>query len=101
MSVLRALAARRSPFIAQRAAFHQSIARPAGKETKLHTEGREDEIEQEKNQSLKEQKQGKANWKDSLASDSESIVKADRGEIEASEETIKKLQEESDKLLKK
>ena len=37
-------------------------------------EGRKQEIEREKQQQLKEQKEGRNEWKDSLASESESIV---------------------------
>ncbi|KAF2869963.1 hypothetical protein BDV95DRAFT_497194 [Massariosphaeria phaeospora] len=102
MSVFRSFVARRSPLVSygvvQRAGFHQSIAFTAGKETKLHTEGRADEVEAEKAKSLKEQKEGKGNWKEELASDSESIVKADRAEHGSTEETIKKLQEEGKKM---
>jgi len=101
MSALRTLAARRtftSIHIAQRAGIHSSIARRAGKESALGHEGRAEEIEKEKKDSLEKQKSGKGHWKDGLASDSESIIKADRGEVEASEETIKKLQEETKKV---
>ncbi|KAF2472032.1 uncharacterized protein BDR25DRAFT_302835 [Lindgomyces ingoldianus] len=87
--------------IAQRAAIHQTVAtRYAGKETALGHEGRKDEIEREKDDLLKKHKEGKGHWKEQLASDSESIVKADRGEVEASKETIKELQEEGAKLAK-
>ncbi|ORY13481.1 hypothetical protein BCR34DRAFT_263784 [Clohesyomyces aquaticus] len=99
MSTLRMLVAKRSPFagarIAQRAAYHGTAVRYAGKESALGQEGRHDEIEAEKQDSLSKQKAGKGHWKGELASDSESIVKADRGEVEASEETIKKLQDEA------
>ncbi|KAF2706760.1 hypothetical protein K504DRAFT_66081 [Pleomassaria siparia CBS 279.74] len=102
MPAFRSLAACRNPatsfHITQRAGIHSSIARFAGKESALGQEGREHEIQQEKEDSLKKQKEGKGQWKDGLASDSESIVKADRGEIEASHETIKKLQEETKKV---
>ncbi|KAH6615045.1 hypothetical protein C7974DRAFT_379928 [Boeremia exigua] len=98
--------ARRAPFVSaghvQRAAFSQSIARSAGKESKLHTEGRADEAEQLKQQQLKNQKEGKGKWEEGLASDSESIVKADRSETGASaKDNIKKLQEETAKVSSK
>lgn len=78
-----------------------SNARQAAKEDALHEEGRDQEVEYHKEDLLKKQKEGKGHWKDELASNSESIVKAERGEIEASEETIKKLQKDSEELLKK
>lgn len=102
MYAFRSVAARRSPIASyrfvQRAGLHQTIARPAGKETHLHHEGRADEVESEKQDLLKKQKEGKGHWKEGLASDSESIIKADRGEVEASDETIKKLQDETKKV---
>lgn len=110
MSTFRVLAARRAPLVSygivQRAGFHASIARPAGKESKLRKpthliafsrredikkikkenrvvanlletdhEGRADEVESEKQDSLNKQKEGKGQWKEDLASDSESIVR--------------------------
>lgn len=41
---------------------------------------------------------GQGEWKEELASSSESIVKAEKGEVKANEKTIKKLQEESVRL---
>ena len=38
-------------------------------------EGRAEEIQAEKEDSLKKHKEGKGHWKDELASDSESIVR--------------------------
>ncbi|KAF1953301.1 hypothetical protein CC80DRAFT_144905 [Byssothecium circinans] len=102
MAAFRALVTRRAPRvsygIAQRAGFHSSVVRAAGKESTLHHEGRADEVEEKKQDLLKKQKEGKGHWEEGLASDSESIVKADRGEAESSEETIKKLQEEATKI---
>lgn len=40
----------------------------------LDQEGRAEEAEREKQEQLKEQREGKGHWKDELASDSESIV---------------------------
>ncbi|PSN73083.1 hypothetical protein BS50DRAFT_629159 [Corynespora cassiicola Philippines] len=105
MYAFRSLAIRRTPIfshqVAQRAGLHQSIPRCAGKESALHHEGRAEEVESEKQDLLRKQKDGKGHWKEELASDSESVVKADRGEVEASEETIKKLQKEAEKAAKK
>ncbi|KAJ4404894.1 hypothetical protein N0V91_005630 [Didymella pomorum] len=105
MNSVRSIVARRAPFVSvgtvQRAAFSQSIARCVGKETKLHTEGRADEAEELKQKQLKNQKEGKGKWEEGLASDSESIVKADRSETNTSAaDNIKKLQEETAKVAK-
>ncbi|CAI6254606.1 unnamed protein product [Periconia digitata] len=97
MSAFRTLAARRAPFV-QRAAFHNSIVRASGKETKLHTEGRANEVEDIKQSQLKKQQEGKGHWEEGLASDSESIVKADRNEAKNTDEHIKKLQKEGEKV---
>ncbi|KAF2842137.1 hypothetical protein M501DRAFT_998389 [Patellaria atrata CBS 101060] len=94
--------ARRTPItFFQRAGLRTTAIRFAGKESALHHEGRAEEVEKEKHDQLRKQKEGKGEWKSSLASDSESIIKADRGEVDASEDTIKKLQEESAKVSKK
>ncbi|KAL5120214.1 hypothetical protein ACEQ8H_001771 [Pleosporales sp. CAS-2024a] len=100
MSSIRALAARGTPLVfTQRAAFSQSIARCAGKESALHDEGRSEEIEKKKHENLKAQKQGKNTWEEGLASDSESAVKADRNESgKSTQEQIKQLQEEAKKV---
>jgi len=73
----------------------------AVKEDALHKDDRSSEIEHHKQDQLSKQKQGKGHWKDELASNSESIIKAERGEVEASDETIKKLQKETEQLAKK
>ncbi|KAF2131715.1 hypothetical protein P153DRAFT_365286 [Dothidotthia symphoricarpi CBS 119687] len=106
MSAIRSLATRRAPFvsygIAQRAAFHQSTTRSAGKESTLHSEGRSDEVHELKQDQLKKQKDGKGHWEEGLASDSESIVKADRNDTNmSSDQHIKKLQEETAKVASK
>ncbi|CAA9958291.1 hypothetical protein P3342_003140 [Pyrenophora teres f. teres] len=100
MSAIRAFATRRAPFVfAQRAAFSQSIARPVGKESALHNEGRAEEVEKKKQEHLSKQKEGKGQWEEQLASDSESAVKADRSETgQDTKEQIKKLQEEAKKV---
>ncbi|KNG51297.1 mitochondrial carrier protein pet8 protein [Stemphylium lycopersici] len=100
MSAIRAFATRRAPFaFVQRAAFSQSIVRPAGKESALHSEGRAHEVEEKKQEQLNKQKQGQANWEEQLASDSESAVKADRSETgKDTQQQIKELQDESKKV---
>ncbi len=40
-------------------------------------------------------KTGKGEWKEELATESESMIKAERSEIETNDETIRKLQEET------
>jgi len=53
------------------------------------------EIESAKQDLLSKTKMGKGQWKEELATQSESVVKAERSEIEMNEETIRKLQEVS------
>ncbi|KAF2279476.1 uncharacterized protein EI97DRAFT_371523 [Westerdykella ornata] len=100
MSALRTIAARRTPFLTQRAALHRSSALWAGKETRLNTDVSGQDLENKKEEHLDKQKKGEGHWTEELASDSESIVKADRGEIDASEDTMKKLQDETKKAQK-
>ncbi|TIA34882.1 hypothetical protein D6C78_06536 [Aureobasidium pullulans] len=61
-------------------------------------EGRAEEVERVKNEQIQKQKEGKGHWHEEIASDSESIVKADRGDISADADTIKQLQKETEKL---
>ncbi|KAF2428902.1 hypothetical protein EJ08DRAFT_650874 [Tothia fuscella] len=86
---------------ANRATISSTAQRRAGQEDALHKEGRKEEIEHHKQDQLKKQEQGQGHWKDELASNSESIIKAERGEVEASQSTIEKLQKETNELLKK
>jgi len=76
-----------------------TVPRWSLKEDNLAKENRSEEIEHHKQDLLNKHKEGKGHWKDELASNSESVIKAERGEIEASDDTIKKLQKESEKLL--
>ncbi|QIW99091.1 hypothetical protein AMS68_004609 [Peltaster fructicola] len=89
-------AARRAPrFVQQTVATRSFVASRqlrVSKETDLHHEGRQAEIERE------HQKKNDGQWNDSLASDSESIAKADRGELQGGEKTISQLQDETAKL---
>ncbi|KAI5362904.1 hypothetical protein Slin15195_G102850 [Septoria linicola] len=76
----------------------------AGKETAQgseNPEARKAEIEHHKQAQLKEQKEGKNEWKEAIASESESIAKADRGELKTDKASIKELQDESAKLAQK
>nr|POE71989.1 hypothetical protein CFP56_11865 [Quercus suber] len=81
--------------VAPRRAFQTSRVLGAGKESALHNENRAEEAEAHKQDQLAKQKQGKGEWKDALASDSESIVKADRGDLHNAKDTIATLQKES------
>ncbi|KAK7535981.1 uncharacterized protein J3D65DRAFT_626997 [Phyllosticta citribraziliensis] len=103
MSALRNFtrASRTNVFATQRMGFQTSALRMVGKESALNQEGRAEEAEAHKQEGLKNQREGKGHWKDELASDSESAVKADRGEVDASKDTIQKLQKEGEKLSKK
>ncbi|KAK4574497.1 hypothetical protein LTR86_001338 [Recurvomyces mirabilis] len=103
MSALRmSLIARQAPFRAIGGAarsFQSCRVLAVGKESALHNEGRPEEVEAHKQDQLQKQKEGKGHWKDELASDSESIVKADRGETGTSaKDNIKELQKETEKL---
>ncbi|KAI4141858.1 MAG: hypothetical protein LQ340_007515 [Diploschistes diacapsis] len=90
----------RSVRIAPARAFHASVCRPVMSESDhhQHAEKRRAEIEKHKHDSLDKQKDGKGHWKGELASSSEQVVKADRGETNASEDNIKKLQKETAEL---
>ncbi|KAK4544992.1 hypothetical protein LTR36_003897 [Oleoguttula mirabilis] len=103
MSALRMSFARRAPVYRSIAgtptrSFQSCRVLAAGKESALHDEERGEKAEYHKQDQLQKQKEGKGQWKDELASDSESIVKADRGDIEASKGTIEQLQKETAKL---
>ncbi|KZF19367.1 hypothetical protein L228DRAFT_250958 [Xylona heveae TC161] len=86
-----------------------SVARPfsqtanvrALKESHTNQEGRGEQVEKSKQEGLKKQEEGKGYWHDDLASESESAVKADRGEIDATSEALKKLQKETEKIAHK
>ena len=60
-------------------------------------EARPEEAEKLKQQQLKEQQQGKGQWHEGLASDSESAVKADRGDHKDANKSIEDLQKETAK----
>jgi len=60
-----------------------------------------DKLHDIKTVSLKQQKEGKGEWHESLASDAEAYIKAERDEIKSSSEEIKKLQKETEQLLNK
>ncbi|EMC91798.1 hypothetical protein BAUCODRAFT_152169 [Baudoinia panamericana UAMH 10762] len=109
MSALRMSFARtRAPFVrsigagagATTRSFQSCRVLAAGKETTLHNEGRAEEAEEEKQKQLQKQREGKGHWHESLASDSESIIKADRNDI-SGKDSIEQLQKETVKLAEK
>ncbi|MCJ1298817.1 hypothetical protein MMC08_001607 [Hypocenomyce scalaris] len=79
-----------------RRAFHITGVRPALSESDQNREGVAKEIDHHNKDQLNKQKEGKGHWKRELASNSESAVKADRGDIDASEDEIKRLQKETE-----
>ncbi|KAK5165466.1 uncharacterized protein LTR77_008995 [Saxophila tyrrhenica] len=81
---------------AQQRGFQSCGVLAVGKESAVHEEGRAEKVEAHKQDQLEKQKQGKGHWKDELASDSESIIKADRDDIDT-KQTISELQKESAK----
>ncbi|KAK3069589.1 hypothetical protein LTR53_011956 [Teratosphaeriaceae sp. CCFEE 6253] len=97
MSALRlSLAARRAPAsrlrTGARRSFQSSRVLLSGKESALHNPNRAKEIEETKQDQLQKQREGKGQWKDELASDSESMLKADRGDTDNVKEDIEQLQ---------
>ncbi|KAK0274508.1 hypothetical protein LTR35_011663 [Friedmanniomyces endolithicus] len=61
-------------------------------------ENRGEEAEAHKQDQLQKQKEGKGQWKGELASESESMIKADRNEMGNAAEDIEKLQEKTTEL---
>jgi len=92
----------RSPAVAKAlsagpvARFSGSVGLRSGKEDELHNEDRAERVEKKKQEQLKSK--GKAEWADGLASNSESIVKAERGETKSTDEHIKELQNEAQQV---
>ncbi|KAF2401471.1 hypothetical protein EJ06DRAFT_529593 [Trichodelitschia bisporula] len=103
-SVARAaarVAVGKAPFVGGVRGFAGSAVRMVGKEDALHTDGRAEDVDFHKKDQLDKSKRGEQHWKDELASNSESIVKAERGDIKASKDTIEQLQRETENLMKK
>lgn len=78
-----------------RRGFQSYQALKVSKESDLHKEDRAHEAEHHKQDQLRKQKEGKGHWTPELASDSESIVKADRNDLKDMKSTISELQQES------
>ncbi|MCJ1365232.1 hypothetical protein MMC16_004353 [Acarospora aff. strigata] len=79
----------------RRSNLHTTPVLAALSESDLGREDRDKEIDHHKEDQLQKQKEGKGHWKSELASNSEATVKADRGEVDASPDNIKKLQDET------
>ncbi|KAL2039841.1 hypothetical protein N7G274_007242 [Stereocaulon virgatum] len=81
--------------------FHASSLRAALSESdhSKHDDDRKAKIDYHKDDQLNKQKEGKGHWKSELSSNSESAVKADRGEIEDAGEDTKNLQKETSKKM--
>ncbi|KAB8074767.1 hypothetical protein BDV29DRAFT_173045 [Aspergillus leporis] len=62
--------------------FHTSSLRPGLKESDHNREDLHNHYESEKQDQLKNSKEGKGKWKQELASNSEASVKADRGDLD-------------------
>ncbi|KAI2814270.1 hypothetical protein CBS63078_9355 [Aspergillus niger] len=75
------------------AALHTSIPRPGLKESDHNREDLGSIYEAEKHDQLKSTKEGKAKWKQEIASDSEASVKADRGEVDSDDKNFGAMQE--------
>ncbi|KAL1998853.1 hypothetical protein VTN02DRAFT_5487 [Thermoascus thermophilus] len=85
--------ARRSAYVVASASFHSSAARSTLKEDDRNRDGLHEEYEVHKQDQLRSSKDGRAKWKQELASNSEASIKADRGEIDASQSSIESLQQ--------
>ncbi|TKA38702.1 hypothetical protein B0A54_08665 [Friedmanniomyces endolithicus] len=93
MSALRLAFTRRAA-----APFAARTAQRPSRSFHSYNENRGEEAEAHKQDQLRKQKEGKGQWKGELASESESMIKADRNETENAEEDIEKLQEKTTEL---
>ncbi|PLB51096.1 hypothetical protein P170DRAFT_474644 [Aspergillus steynii IBT 23096] len=78
--------------------FHTSSVRPGLKESDHNRDELHNIYEQEKEDTVKSSKEGKAKWKQELASNSEASVKADRGDLDGEEPDLKDLQNKTKHL---
>jgi len=100
-STFRPLSALRVPPAICARGLHATSFTAALNETDRDRDNLHEEIDHHKNDQLQKQKDGKGHWKGELASQSEAAIKADREEINASEETISKLQKETEQYAQK
>ncbi|KAJ5102048.1 hypothetical protein NUU61_004270 [Penicillium alfredii] len=85
-------------FASSSATFHTSAVRSSLKETDKNRDDLPNFYEAQKEDQVKNSKEGKAKWKAELASNSEADVKADRGEIESDDATFEALQDRTKHL---
>ncbi|MCJ1335427.1 hypothetical protein MMC09_000697 [Bachmanniomyces sp. S44760] len=76
--------------------FHSTNTRAALNETDRDRDDVHKEIDHHTKDQAEKRKEGKGHWKGELASQSEAALKADREEIEASDDSISKLQKETE-----
>ncbi|KAE8150583.1 hypothetical protein BDV25DRAFT_154071 [Aspergillus avenaceus] len=79
-------------------AFHTSSLRPGLKESDHNRDDLPETYEAEKQDQLKNSKEGKAKWKQELASNSEASVKADRGDLDGDGPDMAELQKQTKHL---
>ncbi|OOF91639.1 hypothetical protein ASPCADRAFT_9563 [Aspergillus carbonarius ITEM 5010] len=75
------------------ASLHTSTPRRGLKESDHNREDLGSIYEAEKHDQLRSTKEGKAKWKQEIASDSEASVKADRGEVDSDDQSFGAMQE--------
>ncbi|KAB8233793.1 hypothetical protein ETB97_012241 [Aspergillus alliaceus] len=83
------------PAYALTSTFHTSSLRPGLKESDHNRDDLPNHYEEAKQEQLKSTKEGKAKWKQELASNSEASVKADRGEADTEGQDVGDLQEKT------
>ncbi|ODM19593.1 hypothetical protein SI65_04578 [Aspergillus cristatus] len=81
------------PVPASLSALHTSPARFPLKESDTNRDNLNNIYESEKEHQITDLKEGKAHWKQELASNSEASVKADREETQTDAENMEKLQQ--------
>merc|ERR1712187_85132 len=79
-------------------AFHTFPAGQSLKESDINRDNLANVYEAEKDHQLKDEKEGKAHWKQELASNSEASVKADRNEMGDSDKDTQTLQDRTKDL---
>ncbi|KAF1349077.1 hypothetical protein BDV97DRAFT_399600 [Delphinella strobiligena] len=99
--ISRSFISRRAFASAPIRSFQTSRIVLAGKEDALHEEGRAEYADKVKHEQIQKQKEGKGEWHEDLASNSESIVKADKGHLDGGKDSVKALQDETAHLAEK
>ncbi|RMJ21938.1 hypothetical protein PHISP_07187 [Aspergillus sp. HF37] len=78
--------------------FHTIRPSYAIKESDTNRDNMNEVYEARKDDQVVSSKEGKARWRDDLASNSEADVKADRGEIETDDKTFQAMQDKTKNL---